>query len=90
MELGLWLKQHSPARFTIPVGHCPYYTGYLPNQAILKEGGFEAQTHWSGYADGTGEAVADGLLLLLRELFPSTGTVTGSDSSRAPASPACS
>ena len=70
VRLGLALKRRGAAPFTLPVGHTPSYTGYLPDAPTLAAGGFEAGTSWRGYAPGTGEAVVRTLLRLLRRLFP--------------------
>lgn len=67
--LGRELKRRSPAPITVPVGHTPHYSGYLPDQATLDAGGFEAGTSWRGYAPGTAERVGETLLGYLTQMF---------------------
>lgn len=60
------LEVVSPFRTTLLMGYCYHHIGYLPSMAAFKYGSYE--TDITRFAAGTGEAVGDTYLNMLRQL----------------------
>lgn len=69
-QLGLDLKAHSPAATTFVVELANDYIGYVPTRAGFEQGGYEIWLARSAkVASGTGEAMVESTLRLLKKLF---------------------
>ena len=69
-QLGLDLKARSPAATTFVVELANDYIGYVPTRAGFEQGGYEIWLARSAkVASGTGEAMVESTLRLLKKLF---------------------
>ena len=68
-KLGLDIKRRSPFRHTVVAELANDWIGYLPDRAAFELGGYQT---WTGFhsiaARETGEAIADEIVRMLREL----------------------
>ncbi|HEY8741899.1 MAG TPA: hypothetical protein VIU62_02290, partial [Chloroflexota bacterium] len=70
-EIGLAIKQQSPAPRTLVVGFANNYQGYFPTPAAYEEGDYEViAAPWSRYTAEAGKQIEATALALLRECFP--------------------
>jgi neutral ceramidase len=68
-QLGLDIKNRSPFRHTYIGELANDWIGYLPNLEGHKLGGYQVWTGYHSYAEpGTGERIADEIVLMLKEL----------------------
>ena len=69
MVLGQDIKRRSPFRYTYVAGLANDWIGYLPDRKAFELGGYQTWTGLHSYAaPGTGEAVVEEAVRLLREL----------------------
>ena len=68
-ELGIALKQDSPAPHTLVTGLTNDCVGYLPTQGSFAHGGYETTVGSTMYAPGAGESLVESALSQLRELY---------------------
>jgi hypothetical protein len=67
--LGLDIKRRSPFRHTLIAELANDWIGYLPDRKAFELGGYQTWTGFHSYAEpGTGEAIADECVRMLREL----------------------
>ncbi|MEN6644261.1 MAG: GNAT family N-acetyltransferase [Armatimonadia bacterium] len=72
-RLGLDLRHRSPFRHTLIVGLANDELGYIPDRQAIEDGGYQTWPGWhSPFAIGTGEAMVDQALEMLRELYDET------------------
>jgi hypothetical protein len=75
-EIGMAVKERSPATPTFYAGYTNGAIGYLPTAAAIAEGGFEAGYayrafgHAANYAPDTERLLVESGVRLIRELFP--------------------
>ena len=67
VELGLWIKKHSPFARTIISAHTNGFLGYLPTREAYEQGGYEVGCDFTNHAPGCGEAIAEKAVELLRK-----------------------
>jgi neutral ceramidase len=68
-QLGLDIKNRSPFRHTVVAELANDWIGYLPNFEGHKLGGYQVWTGYHSYAEpGTGERIADEIVVMLKEL----------------------
>jgi neutral ceramidase len=68
-QLGVDIKNRSPFRHTYIAELANDWIGYLPNLEGHKLGGYQVWTGFHSYAEpGTGERIADEIVMMLREL----------------------
>ena len=68
-KLGLDIKRRSPFRHTIVAELANDLIGYLPDRPAFALGGYQTWTGFHSYTEpGTGEAIADQVVAMLREL----------------------
>jgi neutral ceramidase len=68
-KLGLDIKRRSPFRHTIVAELANDWIGYLPDRPAFELGGYQTWTGFHSYTEpGTGEAIADEIVRMLREL----------------------
>lgn len=72
-ELGLAIKERSPARHTFVVELANDAIGYLPTREAFGQGGYEPTAGTTMYEPGAGEALVEGALQGLAELFNGKG-----------------
>ena len=68
-ELGLDLKQRSPAGHTLVLGLANDGIGYLPTRESFPQGGYEVTVGSTVYEPGAGERLADAAVGQLQRLF---------------------
>ena len=66
-SVSVRMEENSPFRHTMMLGYCYHHIGYLPSAAAYKYTSYE--TDITRFAPGTGEAVADAQVEMLRELY---------------------
>ena len=71
VELGLYVKQHSPYRHTIIAELANGSVGYIPTKRAFEEGNYEPTS--ARCAPGSGEQVAQAAVRLLKELKAESG-----------------
>jgi len=70
-EIGLAIKQQSPAPRTLVIGFANSYQGYFPTPVAYEEGDYEVMpAPWSRYTAEAGQQIEATALALLRECFP--------------------
>lgn len=75
--LGQEIKRQSPFRFTYVVELANDWIGYLPDRQALELGGYQTWTELHSYAaPGTGEAVVEEAVRLLRVLHAGSEAVS--------------
>ena len=72
-ELGLPLKERSPATHTFVVELANDAIGYLPTREAFGQGGYEPTPGTTMYEPGAGEALVEGALRGFGELFNEKG-----------------
>jgi hypothetical protein len=69
-RLGIEIKRRSPFRYTYIAGIANDYIGYVPDAQGYELGGYQVWTGLHSFVEkGTGEAIADTAVELLRELL---------------------
>ena len=68
-ELGIAIKQDSPAPSTLVSGLTNDCVGYLPTEGSFAQGGYETTIGSTMYAPGAGESLVKSALSQLRELY---------------------
>ena len=69
-RLGLDLRRRSPFRHTCIVGMANEKTGYIPDRKAYGDGGYQTWAGWHSMLEiGTGEAIVDGAVAMLNELY---------------------
>ena len=71
VELGLYMKQHSPFRHTIIAELANGSVGYVPTRRAFAEGNYEPVS--ARCAPGSGEQIAEAAVRLLREVHSEAG-----------------
>ncbi len=66
-SVSVRMEENSPFPMTMMLGYCYHHIGYLPSAAAYKYTCYE--TDITRFAPGTGEAVADAQVEMLRELY---------------------
>lgn len=65
-SVSVRMEENSPFQHTMMLGYCYHHIGYLPSAVAFKYTSYE--TDITRFAPGTGEAVADAQVEMLREL----------------------
>jgi neutral ceramidase len=73
-EMGLAIKQASPAKHTIVIELANDAVGYLPTREAYAQGGYEVTPGATVYAPGCGEKLVESASRQLKQLFAGTGT----------------
>jgi hypothetical protein len=73
-EMGLAIKQASPAEHTIVIELANDAVGYLPTREAYDQGGYEVTPGATVYAPGCGEKLVESACRQLKDLFAGTGT----------------
>jgi hypothetical protein len=73
-EMGLAIKQASPAKHTIVIELANDAVGYLPTREAYDQGGYEVTPGATLYAPGCGERLVESASRQLKDLFAGTGT----------------
>ena len=68
-ELGMEIKRRSPFRFTYIVGLANDYIGYMPDNEAFNLGGYQTWAHVAFSEKGTGEAIVNETLRMLKDLY---------------------
>ena len=68
-ELGLAVKQRSPARHTLVVELSGDTIGYLPTRESFAQGGYEVTIGSTFYQEGAAERLVDSAVTQLNRLF---------------------
>jgi hypothetical protein len=72
-EMGLAIKQNSPAEHTIVIELANDAVGYLPTREAYEQGGYEVTPGATAYAPGCGEKLVESASRQLEQLFEGTG-----------------
>jgi hypothetical protein len=68
-ELGMQIKQRSPAEHTVVIELANGWHGYIPTRESFSQGGYEATPGSTLYAEGAGEKLVASALAQLSNLF---------------------
>jgi neutral ceramidase len=72
-EMGLAIKQASPAEHTVVIELANDAVGYLPTREAYDQGGYEVTPGATVYAPGCGERIVESASRQLKQLFEATG-----------------